>query len=330
MLTEAQIYITRGCNYRCGYCNLAKKDSELIDELNCKEWEKAFCIMQNELGVKTAKILGGEPTRLTWLPELIEYINKNSSIKVAILSNSSFNYALAEKLADAGLFGYFASIDTLKNLESEQIDFRKKSAKGYEMLLEFKRLGIPLLGANIVIHKQNIHEIPMIIEKLSDLGIWGNVCTLQIANQEKEFSRAGVDKNIRFYKEDKKELEDLSRELIKLKRSNAKITAPESYLENLAKYGINSNWQCNEISQLRIDSNGDFMFCPEWKWERTGLSTRYNILSINKKTYTKFLAEWKKSRPKINCEGCFWSSIWTAENRIKNGGEEFDYAENAV
>jgi MoaA/NifB/PqqE/SkfB family radical SAM enzyme len=308
-MTEAQIYLTRKCNLNCDYCKLTKNK---LKELKYADWIKAYRIMET-IGIRTVKILGGEPTIISWLPDLLRFASR-TSIKTAILSNSSFDENLRKKLADSMLWGYFASVDSYAV---------GKSTNGYQMLRTLKNSNIPLLAANVVISKRNYKDIPELVSRLSADGIWVNLCMIQHTNNsDKEFSKTDIDSDYVFTEEDKADLEELKKTLLQMKRSGTKISIPESYIEGITTYGINCNWQCSFMSQLRIDCDGGLMLCNEF---RTRLATEFNILEMSKERYAEFLRQWKIERKKINCDGCYWSCFIQAEDNIKNGKEEFYY-----
>lgn len=316
MITEAQIFLTRKCNLNCGYCKLVENQG--LKELSLAEWIKAYSIME-ELGIKTVKIMGGEPTIKKWLPDLL----KEVSIKTAILSNSIFSEETKNKIANAKLHGYFASVDSLSSL-NEFKDPVKKSISGYSMLKSLKSSKIPILAANVVINKFNFKEIPEIVQKLSDDGFYVNLCMVQHTNNtSKEFSKTNIKKSYIFTNEDKRELKSLSKKLLKMKRRGVKISIPETYIKNMVKFGIHCNWKCKKPSQLRIDSDGGLTLCNEY---RTQLANDYNILDMTKDKYKEFLKQWSIVRKQIDCDGCFWSCFIQSEDNLKNKKLEFHYA----
>lgn len=323
-ITEAQIFLTRECNLKCGYCNIVRDD---MNELGFEEWKKAYDNMEN-IGIKTVKVMGGEPTVKKWLPGLLEYISKGS-IRTAILSNSLFDDQTMERLVDAGLWGYFASVDGLSDIlggiKTFGEDAAEKSSEGYKMLHKLKERGVPLLAANVVINKPNMHEVPEVAQRLSNDGFYVNLCTVQHTKNRKEFSRTNVSDDYRFTEEGSEHLEELANKLIQKKRSGVKITVPETYIRDIPVYGINCDWKCEDISQLRIDADGSLMLCNEY---RTPLADKYNITSITLENYERFLRDWKESRDIIDCDGCYWSCFLQAEDNIRNGLEEFHYFKN--
>ena len=315
MITEAQVFLTRKCNLNCGYCKLVK--NKTLKELSLKEWIKAYSIM-GEIGIKTVKIMGGEPTIKNWLPDLL----KEVSIKTAIISNSIFSEETRDKIANANFFGYFASVDSLSSI-NEVKDPIRKSISGYSMLKYLWNFDIPILAANVVINKFNFKEVPEIVERLSDEGFFVNLCMVQhTQNANKEFSRVNIRKGYLFTNEDKKELKALSKKLLKMKRRGVKITVPEIYIKDIVKFGINCNWKCKKLSQLRIDCDGGLMLCNEY---RSSLADDYNILDMTKSKYKEFLNQWYEVRRKVGCDGCYWSCFIQAESNIKDKKLEFHY-----
>jgi len=320
-ITEAQLFLTRDCNLRCGYCNLVKSEDNSLNELDIDGWKRAYDNME-DIGIKTVKLMGGEPTVREWLPELLEYISKGT-IKTAILSNSLFDNQTMERLVTAGLWGYFASVDGLGDIDIKTVgeDAAKKSHKGYLMLNRLKEKGIPLLAANVVINRQNIYEIPELVQRLSDESFYINLCTVQHTNQQKEFSKPLAD-SYKFNEEDREELEKLAVELIRMKHSGVRLSVPESYIKDMHVFAINSNWQCDDFYQLRVDSDGGLMLCNEW---RTELADKYNITSLTPEKYEEFLHDWKEIRKKTACDGCYWSCFLQAKDNIENRKPEFHY-----
>jgi MoaA/NifB/PqqE/SkfB family radical SAM enzyme len=319
-IREAQVFLTRDCNLRCGHCNLVRSDE---NELGPDEWKEAYDRM-GDIGIETVKLLGGEPTVKEWLPELIEY-SSHGSIRTALLSNSMFSDEMMKSLVDSGLWGYFASIDGLDDIGAIKTigkDAARKSGRGYRMLHKLKERGVPLLAANVVINRRNMHDVPEICRILSDDGFYVNLCTIQHTSQDREFSRRDVDREYLFSGEDEEKLEELAEELTDMKKSGVKIAVPESYIKGMPVYAIGCDWQCENMSQLRIDADGGVMLCNE---HRTPLAGRYNILEITPENYDRFLDDWKETRDLTDCDGCYWSCFIQAEDNIRHGRADFHY-----
>ena len=308
MLTEAQIFLTRRCNLNCSYCKLTKRK---LDELSLEDWLVGFKNLE-KIGIKTVKILGGEPTVKTWFPELLDHLPE-FNIKFALLSNSIFDKKILAKIKSSNLYGYFASVDSLNS--------GGKSSAGYKMLQELKNSNIEILAANVVITKENIFESFGTIEKLSKEGFFVNICTVQHTdNPYKEFSTNASE--FKFEAKDRELLQTYSEMLYQMKKKNVKIAVSNDYIFGIPRYGIHGNWQCTAPLQLRIDADGGMMLCNEF---RTSLAEKYNILDIDE-TYSDFLEEWQSVRSSIKCDGCYWSCFINAEANLKDKKQEFAYS----
>lgn len=318
-ITECQIFLTRRCNLYCGYCKLVK--NPLKKELRINEWKKAFRILE-EIGIKTVKILGGEPTILEGFEDLLMFINEETSIKYAVLSNSMFSDEKLNSLVNAGMQGYFASVDVIEDARDVDECEVAKSHAGFDKLIKFKQRGIKLLGANVVITKKNLLDIPEIVKILSNKGIWVNLCPVIHGKGDFWEFRTEVPDEFRFTDVDIPKIDDIMMKLLQMKIEGYKIAVPDSYLINMSKYGINNNWKCKELVQLRIDADGALMLCNDIRGE---IAKKYNILYMDKEKFEQFKKDWKKERAKTDCPGCYWSCFLVAEDNLKNNKLEFDY-----
>lgn len=335
-ITEAQIFLTRRCNTNCGACNLSKSGKHL-NELNLSEWKLVFNNLQS-LGIKTVKIMGGEPTEISmnWLVQILYYIRDYTSIKVALLSNSKWNKKeWFEVLCNSGLYGYYASVDVVTG-ESYSDGSLDKSQIGYETLLELKKDGrIPLLAANVIISKNNLDRVVYLVEDLSAKGFYINLCSFQCGDSP-TYNNIPIEYNYR--KEGKlgspvlttvdQGLYIVIKELLKLKKMGGKISIPESYLEKLLFYGLyGGTWQCDTFSQLRIDSDGTATICNEFRGQQTKLPNILDMENIDCTDYhweRRFIEYWYIERPKYKCQ-CYWSCFLQAIDNIENNKLEFGF-----
>jgi MoaA/NifB/PqqE/SkfB family radical SAM enzyme len=292
-----------------------------MDELSLTDWQRAYENLK-QIGIKTVKLLGGEPTIKPWLPELLRY-SHHVGLKTAVLSNSLFADETLQDLVDGGMWGYFASVDGIEAIKTIDQDASKKSKNGYQMLRKLKEHGVPLLAANVVINKTNMWEIPEVVQRLSDEGFYSNRCTIQYTtNEEKEFCRTTLSDEYRFTEQDRPALQELAQTLIDLKRSGVKISIPESYLRDMPRYAVYSDWQCETPVQLRVDADGGLMLCNEY---RTSLADTYNITTLTPERYAQFLQDWQTVKASLECDGCYWSCFLQAEENLQQGKLEFTY-----
>lgn len=325
MVTECQVFLTRKCNIMCGYCKLIEKQFD--NELTTDEWKKAFLLLE-KLGIKTVKLMGGEPTVLEHLEEILTFINENTNIKYAVLSNSIISDERLQSLVNAGLQGYFASVDTIKATSSETDDSKKKAHAGFEVLKKLKKMGVKLLGANVVITSKNLDDLPETVTTLSNEGVWINLCPVINANggtdsRDWEYRKV-VDESALLRKEDVPKLNDTMIKLLQLKQEGLRLAVPDNYLINMSKFAVNCDWQCGQFSQLRLDADGALMLCNDIRGD---VAEKYNIRTLTLESYEAFKKDWQKEREAINCSGCYWSCFYFAEENLRLGRNEFYYME---
>lgn len=323
-ITECQIFLTRKCNIMCGYCKLTEK--QLRNELTRDEWKEAFLVLE-DIGIKTVKLMGGEPTMLDGLEEIVEFINSHTKIKYALLSNSIISDERLDSLVNAGLQGYFASVDTIKEVD-RSLDHERKADAGFEVLNKLKKKGIKRLGANIVLTARNLMDIPEMVSSLSDQGIWVNLCPIIHDNHKKNQRdweyRKTVDESILLKDEDISTINNIMINLLQLRQEGLRLAVPDSYLINMSKYGVDCSWQCKQFSQLRIDADGALMLCNDIRGD---VSCKYNIRTLTTESYKEFQQDWLLERHSINCSGCYWSCFYSAEENLKYNRQEFYYME---
>ena len=323
---EVQVILTRGCDIQCGHCKLTRK-GPMDDELDLEQWKQGFSNLQNR-GFETVKIMGGEPTSKKWLPDLIKYVRDNTSLDVAVLTNGHFSDKYGIQLAEAGLMGIFASVDGIEQMTlSIGQDAIDKATSGYRILKKAKEWGIPLRASNTVFNKQNIRQMPGIVQRLSDEGIYVNLCSvIWSPDTDREYS-GPISDEYKFTQDDKKLIDDTMGQLIEMKDQGALISVPKSNLENMSRFGINCDWQCDDFVQSRVDADGGLTLCNEY---RTRLTDKHNILKLtDNKSYIGFVKDWYDVREETECSGCYWSCFLQAQSNIANGRLEFDYARDA-
>jgi cyclic pyranopterin phosphate synthase len=112
---DLRISVTDRCNFRCTYCMPAEglawlPKSEILTFEELTRLLRLFV----ELGVRSVKVTGGEPTVRADLPRLIEMFRTVASdIDLSMTTNGVLLDRLARPLADAGLDRVTVSLDSL-------------------------------------------------------------------------------------------------------------------------------------------------------------------------------------------------------------------------
>lgn len=310
---ESSVYLTRNCNLKCQYCKIIK--TELPQELDMDQWIEVMNVL-NGLGVRFVNIAGGEPTILKGLGRLIRHLNDNTDLEYSIVSNSMFNDKKLEEMVNAGLKAYVASVDVLSS-DLQSLHDLKKASAGMKMLERLKGYGVPYLCANIVISGTNIDSVMEVVDYLVDQSIWVNVCPIIWGRGDKWDETDAADEEYRLTSSHRAKLKQISKALIKMKRSGAPIIATESYLLNMPDHGIRLDWHCCSSSdtkappRLTIDADGSLMTCINM---RGNMQEKFSIFDLqNKDRYNQFIEAWRKDAK--NCEGCYWSTMVMARER---------------
>jgi MoaA/NifB/PqqE/SkfB family radical SAM enzyme len=337
-ITECQLYYTRKCNSRCGACNLPDSGEHLQD-LSLEQWKTIFLNL-HRLGIKTVKMLGGEPTETTNLADLltlIRFIKDETDIKLALLSNSKWDKSRwFDKICDSGLFAYYASVDIVGRNEAICHDTLEKSQKGYKMLLDLKKNGkIPLLAANVVMSTKNLTQLPELITLLSEQDIFINLCPIQCITKIAKYDEKIIGYQFRkannkfsFTEEHIPILQQVITELVTLQKQGAKIAVPADYILATPHLGLHGGtWQCKRLSQIRVDSDGTVMICNEFRGETSKLPNISTSIEDIDKWTTDFINYWYEERPKFDCQ-CYWSCFLQAEKNIDIGSAEFGFYDN--
>ncbi|MEM3615549.1 MAG: radical SAM protein [Candidatus Methanomethylicia archaeon] len=160
---------TRQCNLRCKHCyeNAGLKPD--VDELNTDEAKRVVDEFA-ESGVVAIAFSGGEPLMRKDFYEVSNYSYKRE-FYISIATNGTLiNRETALKLRDSGVQYVEVSLDGLEELHD---NFRgvkgawRRSIEGVKNCID---VGLDV-GVATTITKQNINEIPKLIEILEDIGV---------------------------------------------------------------------------------------------------------------------------------------------------------------
>lgn len=296
-------YLTRRCPRKCGYCAL-RDAKDLGPELTTTQWCKAFQILK-EIGVDFNLILGNE----TWLLgyDLLLILKEN---KVPYALYTTAPEPLWSKYRNA----FFESgvIDNLscgmdypiiKGIYEEDDSYHKSvdAWKAFKWIKEYHP-NVDTQG-NITAHKKNLKLLPLLVDQLSELGIFVGM----------NFIHWNSDGNFDFFppKEDIKELlfteEDFPEVVSVLNRiiQNPGRLQTVEVLQIIASNPkfLLMGWHCqgNPYGGPSIDADGSLRVCGYRRGTRT---TKFSIFDLPE----KFL-EWQEAvyLDAMECPGCNWA-----------------------
>jgi MoaA/NifB/PqqE/SkfB family radical SAM enzyme len=300
----AALNLTRRCNLACGYCGVIR--TQFPVELDANQWMRALSVLER-IGVRRVTISGGEPTLVPELPDILRFARDQTSLHCFLVSNSTFADELVAVYAEAGLRGYYTSIDTLGGSPVDESSWIKSEAAWGKIPL-FREAGLALVGVNLLIHRGNLDEVPAVVERLTEMGASVHPVILHWGPGAHWQNRAS-DSLMKLLPSDAPRVAALSAHLVQMKRAGYLIDASESFLADIARYAIGLNWHCQpNPRKLRVDANGAVSCCQDLLGR---VADRYRIFDFeDPDRWAAFLRDWgEDSRP---CPGCFYTDIYEA------------------
>jgi PqqA peptide cyclase len=161
--------LTHRCPLQCPYCSNPVELERVNTELTTEEWQDVMR-QAGELGVLQIHLSGGEPTARKDLEDIIKVAAESGLYNNLITAGVTLKRERLEKFRDLGLDHVQLSI---QDIDAENAD----KIAGYKGGLEKKiavakwvrELDMPLT-VNAPIHRQNIHNVPRMIDFAVDLG----------------------------------------------------------------------------------------------------------------------------------------------------------------
>ncbi|MHC1567849.1 MAG: radical SAM protein [Candidatus Syntropharchaeia archaeon] len=189
--------VTKKCNLRCKHCSISEQDSEeLTTEEGMNLIEEAA-----KLGRVKFAFTGGEPLMRKDIYDLIEYASMFDMQVVMATNATLITEEVAKRLKKAGLERFGVSIDGVGEKHDEL-----RGVKGaFEMAMNGIKAAINAdlsFQFHTTVMKNNLDEIPKIIDLADELGAWRIYLIYLIATgRGKEISDACLtpEENRRFF-----------------------------------------------------------------------------------------------------------------------------------
>ena len=103
--------VTYRCQCTCSHCSAGDHFRNDMQELSTKE-AKTLIDESQDLGVAIITFTGGEPLLRKDIYELISYVNQNKAMPLLFTNGLLLTDENVERLADAGLYSLFVSLDS--------------------------------------------------------------------------------------------------------------------------------------------------------------------------------------------------------------------------
>ena len=169
--------LTHRCPLQCPYCSNPVELDRGGSELTTEEWKKVLSELA-EIGVLQIHFSGGEPTARKDLVELVQHASDVGLYSNLITSAVLLTREKLAALADAGLCHVQISFQGNEPVVADRVaGFKDAHDKKIEVAKWTRELDLPLT-VNAVMHRQNLFQLPDIIQMAVDL----DADRLEVAN----------------------------------------------------------------------------------------------------------------------------------------------------
>ena len=169
--------ITHKCPLQCPYCSNPLELESASRELTTAEWLRVIDELA-EIGVLQIHFSGGEPTARKDLVQLVQRASDVGLYSNLITSAVMLTRDKLAALADAGLCHVQISFQGAEAGVADRVGgYKNGHAKKLEVARWTRELDLPLT-VNAVMHRQNLHQLPEII----DMAVSLDAARLEVAN----------------------------------------------------------------------------------------------------------------------------------------------------
>lgn len=319
MFSKVELFVTRKCQLDCSYCNIKLVNKRMPGELSVEEWKRAFAFFKR-MGTSIVIVYGGEPLSLgDDLVELVRYL-REIDLPYAIISNSIGFERYAQKLIDAGLRNWSASVDSMEPEQFHTDPYNKvRAVSSLRALRWFKEHGVSDVVACTTIHNQNLEHVPDLVRRLSREGIWCIATMIQGGLQADHDYASPKDsiKELLFTEKDVPRLEKVRSELIGLIKDGALLdwaVCPD-YMRIWSNPLVRDfRWHCTrQPGMLKVDADGSIRCCTG---RRGQIVPKYKVWELEDETkFDLILNDFQ--RDIALCVGCSWTAEWACEEMAK-------------
>lgn len=160
--------LTYACPLQCPYCSNPLDYPNYKSELSTEDWKRVLS-QARKMGAVQLGFSGGEPLTRPDLVELVSYARELGYYSNLITSGYGLTEEKIVQLKEAGLDHIQVSIQASSQELSDHIAGTKSFEHKQEVARLVKKHGYPMVLC-VVIHRENIHQMPEILEMAEALG----------------------------------------------------------------------------------------------------------------------------------------------------------------
>lgn len=161
--------LTHRCPLQCPYCSNPTELERVNTELTTEEWQHVMR-QAGEMGILQLHLSGGEPTARRDLEEILKTASESGLYTNLITAGVLLTKERLQKLTELGLDHVQLSIQDADAANADRIGaYKGGSEKKKEVTKWVRDLGLPLT-INAPLHRQNIENLPAIIDYAVEVG----------------------------------------------------------------------------------------------------------------------------------------------------------------
>jgi PqqA peptide cyclase len=160
--------LTYSCPLQCPYCSNPVDYAKYPNELSTDDWKRVLSEAR-KMGAVQLGFSGGEPLTRKDLVELVKHARELGYYSNLITSGYGMTEEKIIQLKEAGLDHIQVSIQASSQELNDHIAGTKSFEHKKAVAHLVKKHGYPMV-LNVVIHRENIHQMPQILEMAEELG----------------------------------------------------------------------------------------------------------------------------------------------------------------
>ena len=160
--------LTYSCPLQCPYCANPVDYAVYNSELDTEDWKRVLT-QARKMGAVQLGFSGGEPLTRKDLPELVKHASDLGYYSNLITSGYGLREEKILQLKEAGLDHIQISIQASSQELNDHLAGTESFLHKKEVAHLVKKHGYPMVLC-VVIHRENIHQMPQILEMAEELG----------------------------------------------------------------------------------------------------------------------------------------------------------------
>jgi len=161
--------LTHRCPLQCPYCSNPVRLNGASGELTTAEWQDVLT-QASDIGTLQVHFSGGEPTARQDLPHLVRHAVSAGLYTNLITSAVTLDQRRIDVLADAGLDHVQISFQDVDDVNGDRVaGMAGAQKKKRDVAALIRGAGLPLT-VNLVVHRQNLANLPAMLEMAVGLG----------------------------------------------------------------------------------------------------------------------------------------------------------------